>query len=89
MEKRSTSFGSKRLCLTFLSEGTRTSRESHQRLKTLYIPPEEPDLEGNSPFNAGHDLHGAKKAAYLRQISNREDALADLKSKESQLFSHI
>ena len=42
-----------------------------------------------NPFSAGHDPHGAKKAAYLRQISNREDALAYLKSKEPQLFAHI
>jgi len=36
-----------------------------------------------------HLTHLEKKTAYLRQISNIEDALTDLKSKEPQLFAHI
>ena len=71
-------------CLKELGQVARVIRDSRR-----YIPPEVPDPEGNNPFSAGHDPHGAKKAAYLRQISNREDALADLKSKEPQLFAHI
>ena len=47
-----------------------------------YHPPAVPDPIGNNPFSAANDPHGAKKAAYLRQISNREDSIAELCGKE-------
>jgi len=40
-------------------------------------------------FTAANDPFGSKKASYLGKISNREDAIAVLQSKESQLFSHL
>jgi hypothetical protein len=50
-----------------------------------------PDEIPNPPavFTAANDPFGAKKTAYLRKVSNREDLLAELSAKEPQLFAHI
>jgi hypothetical protein len=53
-----------------------------------YHPPAIPDPVGNNPFTAGNDPNGAKKG-YLRQISYREDLIAELRAKEPKLFSHL
>ena len=71
-------------CLKELGQVSRVIRDTRR-----YLPPVVPDPEGNNPFSAANDPFGAKKAAYLRQVSNREDSLAELASKEPQLFAHI
>jgi len=72
------------ICLKELGQVARVIRNTHR-----HIPPNIPDPEGNNPFSVAHESHGAKKTAYLRQISNREHTLAELRSKEPQLFAHI
>jgi hypothetical protein len=71
-------------CLKQLGQVSRVIRDTKR-----YIPPAIPDPQGNNPFSAANDPFGAKKAAYLRQVSNFEDAIHELQSKEPQLFAHL
>ena len=71
-------------CLKELGMVARVIRDGER-----YHPPAVPDPIGNNPFSAANDPHGAKKAAYLRQISNREDSIAELRGKEPKLFAHL
>ena len=43
----------------------------------LFYPPVVLDLIGCNAFTAANDPHGARIVSFLRQISNRQDAIAD------------
>ena len=53
------------------------------------VPSPIPEPIGANPFSAGNDPYGAKKAAYLRKVSNREDKIDDLQTAEPKLFAHL
>jgi hypothetical protein len=54
-----------------------------------YIPPEISEPAGNNPFSAANDPSGSKKTIFLKKVSNREDEISNLQTKEPQLFAHL
>jgi len=54
-----------------------------------YIPLEIPQPAGNNPFSAANDPSGSKKTIFLKKVSNREDEISNLQTKEPQLFAHL